>query len=232
MPQSNHFVPIGFSTSGEGAPERAGEGGSVKVVLLEDHLSIRQMLGWVLRNSGYEVVGEANGGIEGLRLCRMLRPQVVILDLALPELGGVHVLRLLGEQMPEVRTLVYSGSMDEGMLREALTEQPDGFVRKEESLEELREALRAVAAGRRHVSPLSSRLSPGRNQRDLARLSPQERAVLQMIAEGRQNKEIAEVLGAALKTVDNHRQHLMEKLDLHDVASLTRFAVKHHMVTG
>ena len=191
------------------------------------------MLSWILQRDGeYTVVGEATGGIEALRLCRTLRPTLAILDLALPELGGVHVLRILHEQMPEVRTLVYSGSMDEGMLREALMEQPHGFVRKEEPLDELREALRAVVAGRRHISPLSSKLTPGRGQRELARLSPQERAVLQMIAEGRQNKEIADVLGAAVKTVDNHRQHLMEKLNLHDIASLTRFAIRHHMLVG
>ncbi len=207
--------------------------GICDVVLVEDHVGIRQMLSWILRKDpNCRVTGEAAGGMEGLRLCRALKPSLVILDLMLPELSGVHLLRLLHEQMPEIRTLVYSGSLDEGMIREALVAQPHGLVRKEEPLEELREALRAVMAGRRYLSPLSAKLSPGQSDRNLARLSPQERAILQMIAEGRQTKEMAEVLGAAIKTVDNHRQHLMEKLGLHDIASLTRFALRNHMVVG
>lgn len=205
----------------------------IRVAIADHHVGLRQLLcGLFAKEAGCTVAFEASGGMEALRLCRNAQPHVLILDLGLPELSGVHVLRLVHEQMPAVRTLVYSGSLDEGMLREALAEQPHGFVRKEEPLEELKDALKAVAAGRRHISPLTVQLAPGRSQRDLSRLTPKECAVLQMIAEGRQNKEIAEVLGAAVKTIDNHRQHIMEKLNLHDVASLTRFAIRHRMLIG
>jgi DNA-binding NarL/FixJ family response regulator len=202
-----------------------------RVVLVDDHVSLREMLAAVLKlDGGYEVVGEAGGGMEALSVCRAKRPELVILDLVLPELSGTHLIRLLLREPWPVRVLVYSGVMDDGMLREALAEGPHGFVRKEDSLPELRTALRAVASGARHISPCSSRLLTGRAEEPAARLTPQECAVLQMIAEGRQTKEIAVALGAAAKTVEHHREHLMEKLALHDVASLTRYAIRHRMV--
>ena len=202
-----------------------------RVVLIDDHASLRQMLAVILQiEGGYEVVGEASGGMAGLLLCREERPELVILDLALPELSGAHLIRLLLREPWPVRVLVYSGTADERMMREALAEGPHGFVRKEDTLPELRAALRAVTSGARHISPCSSRLLPARAEEPAVRLTPQECAVLQMIAEGRHTKEIARALGTSSKTTEHHRQHLMGKLGLHDVASLTRYAVRHRMV--
>jgi DNA-binding NarL/FixJ family response regulator len=189
------------------------------------------MLAFILKSEGgFDVVGEASGGMEALRVCRAKRPELVILDLALPELSGTHLIRLLlAEQWP-VRVLVYSGAMDDALLREALEEEPHGFVRKEDSLPELRVALRAVLSGSRHISPWASRLVPSRFEEPRKGLTTQECAVLQMIAEGKQTKEIAVALDVSPKTVEHHRQHLMQKLGLHDIASLTRYAIRHRMV--
>lgn len=203
----------------------------VKVVLVDDHASLRGMLRLVLKlEGGYEVVGEAGAGLEALRVCRAVRPDIVILDLSLPELNGTHVIRLLRQEPWEVRVVVYTGCVDEALLREALAEGPHGFVRKEDSLPELRAALKAVATGARHLSPWASRLVPSKADDALKSLTSLERAVLQMLAEGLHTKEVAEALGLSVKTAEHHRQHVRDKLGLHDVASLTRFAIRHGMV--
>jgi DNA-binding NarL/FixJ family response regulator len=204
-----------------------------RVVLVDHHVSLREMLIVILKMEGvYDVVGEAAGGMEGLKVCRAMRPELVILDLALPELSGPHLIRLLLAEDWPVRVLVYSGTIDEGLLREALAAEPHGFVRKEDTLHEFRAALQAVASGSRHLSPWASRLMPLNGDGSRKRLTTQECAVLQMIAEGRQTKEIASVLGVSPKTVEHHRQHLMDKVGLHDVASLTRYAVRNRLVSA
>jgi len=202
-----------------------------RVVIVDDHTSLRDMLAMVLeREGGYEVVGEASGGVEAMKVCRATHPELVILDLALPELNGSHLIRLLLQESWPVRVVVYSGAMDEDLLREALAEGPHGFVSKEDTLPELRTALRAVVSGSRHVSRCSEHLVPRRGGDELQQLTTQECAVLQMIAEGRHTKEIANALGASEKTVEHHRQNVMKKLGLHDVAGITRYAIRHRMV--
>lgn len=202
-----------------------------RVVVVDDHASLREMLVMILKLEGcYEVVGEASGGMEAMKVCRATRPELVILDLALPELSGSHLIRLLLHESWPVRVVVYSGAMDDALLRDALAEGPHGFVRKEDSLPELRTALRAVVSGSRHVSRCSEHLLPRRGGHELHVLTPQESAVLQMVAEGRHTKEIALTLGASDKTVEHHRQNMMKKLGLHDIAGITRYAIRHRMV--
>ncbi|MEO6789236.1 MAG: response regulator transcription factor [Chthoniobacteraceae bacterium] len=204
---------------------------ATRVVVVDDHASLREMLVIILKmEGGYEVVGEASRGMEALKLCRAVRPALVILDLALPELSGSHLIRLLLHEPWPVRIVVYSGVVDEDLLREALAEGPHGFVRKEDSLPELRTALRAVASGSRHISHCSEHLLPKRDGSVFRTLTPQESAVVQMIAEGHQNKEMATALGVSDKTVEHHRQNVMKKLGLHDVAALTRYAIRHRML--
>jgi DNA-binding NarL/FixJ family response regulator len=204
---------------------------TVSVGLIDDHLSLRQMLAVVLlMDARFRLVGEASGGMEGLRMCRSVRPQVVVLDLTLPELSGLQLIRLLRTEMPQMRVLVYTGAMDGDLLRQAMDLEPDGFVQKEDSLSDLREGLLAVSAGRGFYSSSARGLLRGSRERTLSALTSQETAVLQMIAEGRQSKEIADALCVAVKTVDHHRQNLMNKLNLHEVASLTRFAIRMKLV--
>lgn len=210
-------------------PITQSQAAPTRVVVVDDHASLRQMLVTILKLEGcYEVVGEASGGMEAMNVCRATRPALVILDLALPELNGSHLIRLLLHEPWPVRVVVYSGAMDEALLREALAEGPHGFVRKEDSLPELRKALRAVVSGSRHISLCSEHLVP---KRDMLRvLTPQESAVVQMIAEGRQTREMASTLGASEKTVEHHRQNVMKKLGLHDVVALTKYAIRHRLV--
>lgn len=200
-------------------------GQNTRIVLVDDHYGLCEMLSFVIRlESGMEVVGEVKGGCEALRVCRALKPDIVVLDLAMPDLSGVHVMHGLRESVPGIRVLIYTGTENEAAMRSALMEKPDGFVRKTEPLAHLRMAIRTVSTGGRYISSFAEKLSM-KPEAALAMLTEKEVAVLQMIAGGMLTKEIAEVLDAKPKTVDHHRQHLMDKLGLHDVASLTRFAI-------
>ena len=213
-------------------PDLKTESALTRVVLVDDHVSLREMLRVILNiEGGYEIVGEAASGLEALKICRFTKPALVILDLALPELSGTHLLRLLQREAWDVRVVVYSGTADQQMMREALAESPHGFVRKEDSLSELRAALKAVVSGARHLSPWASRLLPQKADEAMKGLTAMERAILHMVAEGLQTKEIADAMGATVKTVEHHRQHLRDKLGLHDAVALTRFAMKHQMLS-
>ena len=214
------------------AIEPKTEAACTRVVLVDDHVSVRDMLRMVLdMEGGYEVVGEAAGGMDALKVCRATRPALVILDLALPELSGTHLVRLLLRERWEVRVLIYSGTADQHLMREALAESPHGFVRKEDSLQELRTALKAVVAGARHLSPWTSRLLPQKADEAMRKLTAMERAILHMVAEGLQTKEIADAMGSTVKTVEHHRQHLRDKLGLHDAVGLTRFAMQQRLLS-
>ena len=213
-------------------PEKNAQAAQTRVVLVDDHVSLREMLRVILNiDGGYEIVGEAGSGLEALKICRATKPALVILDLALPELSGTHLLRLLQREAWDVRVVIYSGTADQQLMREALAESPHGFVRKEDSLSELRSALKAVVAGARHLSPWASRLLPQKSDDAMKALTATERAILHMVAEGLQTKEIADAMGVTVKTVEHHRQHLRDKLGLHDAVALTRFAMKHGMVS-
>ena len=184
----------------------------------------------VTRELNFHVVAEAAGGIEGLRLFRITSPNLVILDLCLPELNGVQLIRLLRNEPVPPKVAVYTGAMDEEILRQASELQPDAMIRKEDTLQELRDALRGVMSGGRYVSSGTSRVMRRTREHELSALTPQELAVLQMVAEGRPSKEIAEALRTSLKTVEHHRQHVMQKLNVHDVASLTRYAIRNRLL--
>ena len=199
------------------------------VVVIDDHVSIRQMLAVVLAREGpYEVIGEAGNGFEALKACRHLKPRLVILDLVLPELNGVEVLRTLRPELRETRFLVYSGALNTGLVVEALKTRPHGFVHKSDSLPTFREALRAVVGGCSYFTPFATKLMDEEEHTSAAcaMLTDRERAVLQMIAEGMSNKEMANRMSIAPKTVEHHRAHVMEKLGMHDVATLTRYAIR------
>lgn len=203
-----------------------------RVVLVDDHISVREMLASLLRREpGFEIAGEAATGLQALSVCRSTSPEIVIIDLVLPELCGTEVTRRLRTVLPETRVLVFSGSYDRQRLAAALHAKPHGLVLKSDPLDMLREAVRVVARGGCYfTSVVASMLHEVPFQRTENLLTEREREILQLIAESCSTKEIASRLEISPKTVENHRQHLMEKLRLHDVAALTRYAVRQGIV--
>ena len=202
-----------------------------RVVIADDHTSVRQMLAAVFRReTEYEIVGEAGTGIEALEVCRDRNPDVMILDLVLPELSGMEVTRRLRAEKSPVRVLIYSGAIDRQQLTQAMRCKPDGLVHKEDSLADLREAVRVVANGGSYFSPMTLGLTSENEDLTEVPLTDRELEILQMIAESRSTKEIATRLGLAIKTVESHRYRLMDKLQLHDIAALTRYALQHGLV--
>jgi len=200
-----------------------------RIVLVDDHASVRDMLVCILkREPGYEVVGEAGTGLAALRVCEQTQPDLVILDLILPELSGLEIIRRMTAAMPAVRLLVYSGAMHQAQIIDALKSHPHGYVAKSDSLQTLRDAIAVVTAGGRYFSQCAACfLSVAGEPQcpDATGLTCREREILQLVAEGGSNKEIAQRLGVSCKTVENHRARLMGKLQIHDVATLTRYAV-------
>jgi DNA-binding NarL/FixJ family response regulator len=203
------------------------------IVVVDDHVSIRDMLIWILmKETGYQIIGQAGSGIEAVKVCALCRPDLLILDLLLPCISGVEVLRRVRKATPHTRVLIYSGTCNGPLMKEALRERPHGYVDKLESLDVLKEAIFTVTCGGSYFGPearhalVESTMARGCD----ANLSPRECEVLQMIAEGRSSKQIASLLDVALKTVENHRANLMVKLGIHDVATLTRYAARRGMV--
>ncbi len=204
-----------------------------RVVLADDYASIRQMLQLVVMREGeFEVVGEGRTGFDVLKVCRDAKPDILIMDLTLPELNGAEVLRRLHLEETSPRALIYSGTLSRELTIRALQERPEGFVHKRDRLEMFVEALQAVARGCCYMAPFAVELLAATRGREgnEALLTDKERAVLQMLAEGMANKEMAQRLFISPKTVEYHRAQLMRKLRLHDVAKLTRYAVREGLV--
>ena len=196
-----------------------------RVALVDDHASITDLLTSVLEaqeDGQFEVVGAAHSGPAGLELCRRTRPDVIVLDLVLPGLSGVDLLRELFRVTPGVRVLIFTGGAQPKLMAEALRSGAQGLVGKSAGSHHLLEALRAVAAGGRYLDPA---LLPRVGQGPEPPLSDWERQVLLHVAEGGSDKEIAACLDLSVEAVENHRTSLMDKLNLHDVVSLTRYAV-------
>jgi len=202
-----------------------------RLVIIEDQTAIREMLVEILRlDNNYQLVGEAGEGQAAVQLCMDVKPDIVVLDAKLPGLNGVDILRRLNKRLPNLRVLVFSGHENPVLVREMIESGAHGFVEKTAGLFEFKKGLETVAGGGTYFGPAVAALlrnvvaNPGSsNTPDF--LTDREREILQLIAESHSTKDIAAKLGISMKTVDNHRTNLMRKLNLHDVASLTRHAV-------
>jgi len=206
-----------------------------RVVVVDDHLSIRQMLERIFAfDSQYEIVGHTGSGLEGLQLCRELKPEIAIVDLLLPEMNGVELLRALRAEKSTTRVLIYSGTLNQSLVASALEAKPQGFVHKEDSLATLLEALRTITRNQTFHTEFATALATRAQSlcSPLAKLTLREKSVLQLVAEGLSSKQIGGRLGISAKTVEHHRTTLMHKLDVHDVAGLTRFAVREGLVNN
>lgn len=208
-----------------------------RLVIVEDQTAIREMLAELLRmDRNFDLVGEAGDGQLAQQLVLDTKPDVLILDAKLPGLNGVDILRRLGKRLPNMRVLVFSGYENPMLVREMIEAGAHGFVEKTAGLFEFKKGLETVANGGTYFGPAVAGLLRSVVANPEASATPdfltdREREILQLIAESNSTKDIAAKLGISMKTVDNHRTNLMRKLNLHDVASLTRHAVNIGLVT-
>lgn len=209
----------------------------ITVILAEDHTIVREGLRALLKlEDNIEVIAEAEDGRKTVELTRQLRPDVVVMDIAMPLMNGVEATRQILHEMPETKVLILSAHSDDAYVEQVMALGAMGYLIKQSASHVLPEAIRKVQAGKKCFSPVvSKRLSYHRNRaRERGELpgkmghpalTSRETEVLQLIAEGKANKETAEELHISVKTVEKHRQSLMEKLDIHDTAGLTRHAI-------
>jgi len=209
---------------------------AIRVVLADDHTLVRSGLRALLEGlEGVEIVAEASDGRDAVRLAVQYRPDVVVMDIAMPELNGLEAAEQITKECPEVRVLILSMYGDEAYVAAALAAGAAGYVMKSGGAVELELGLRAVARGQSYLTPavakqvLAGTVGPGAAA-ERWRLTPRQRETLQLIAEGHSTKEIAHKLGVSVKTVETHRAQLMERLDIHDVAGLVRYAIRAKLV--
>jgi DNA-binding NarL/FixJ family response regulator len=208
----------------------------ITVLLAEDHQIVREGFRSLLKHErDIEVIGEAANGRQAVQLTRKLRPAVVVMDIAMPLLNGMEAARQIRKDFPDIKVLFLSAHSDDAYIDQVAVLGATGFLLKQTSSENLATAIRQVQKGNSFYSQSISKRVKDRSGKSVNRegnfkkknnrLSSREVEVLQLIAEGKPNKQVAAELGVSFKTVDKHRQHLMSKLDIHDVAGLTRYAI-------
>lgn len=206
-----------------------------RVLLADDHAVVRQGFRFILEaQPDMEVVGEAANGREAVERAQQLNPDVVVMDVSMPELNGIEATRRIGDAAPRARVLALSMHKDSVYVREILKAGARGYLLKDAYDNDLVSAVRAIARGDGYLSPavsdavLSDYRKHVTNPIDL--LSSREREVLQMIAEGKTNKDIAALLNLSVYTVEAHRGRIMEKLNLHSTGELVRFAIRNGLI--
>ena len=213
--------------------------GTISILLADDHAVVRQGLRMLLQGeSGIEILGEAENGAEAVALAEKLQPTVVLMDVAMPHMNGAQATRQIRRASPSTQIVVLSSYSDDRIVDELLDAGVSGYIVKWAAATEVLKAIRDVVAGNQYFSPEIARrlnhrrqLSAQRKRRSASpsRLSKREGEVLQLIAGGFSNKQMASELGISIKTVEKHRQRVMQKLGLHETASLTRYALSQGM---
>jgi two-component system response regulator NreC len=206
----------------------------IRVILADDHHIVRQGLRLVLEKEQIEVLGEASDGFEAIRMIQELLPEIAVLDLDMPGLDGLAVLREAVRLKLETRAIILTRHMEEPYAVEALRIGARGYVLKTQASTDLVAAIRHVDRGEVYLSPKISKAvvraylnnAEGPN----GQLSVRERQVLQLVGEGHSTKKIAALLGISVKTADTHRTKLMEKLDIHQTAGLVRYAIRNGLL--
>jgi DNA-binding NarL/FixJ family response regulator len=211
----------------------------IGILLADDHTLVRAGIrALVERLPNVKVVGEAKDGREAILLVRELEPDLVLMDIAMPGLNGLEATARICKETPKVRVIILSMYANEEYVREAIEAGAAGYLVKKSAAVELEQAIIAVASGEKYFSPLVSpdviKDRGGRLSADRAwieRLTPRQREILQLIAERHTTKEIAVILNISVKTVETHRAQLMQRLTIHDVPGLVRFAIRAGLVS-
>jgi DNA-binding NarL/FixJ family response regulator len=212
-----------------------------QIFIVEDHRLFREGLKAMLSlDPGYEIIGEAEDGLEALRLIRKAKPDLVLLDLSMPRMNGFSVLREIKGALPEIKVLVLSIHESDQYVLQAFEAKADGYAIKDSSREELRVAIRSVLEGKKYISPgVAGNVLEGyldgrktlKSKSAFDKVTEREKEILKLLGEGYQNKEIADLVHISVKTVEKHRANIMAKLDLHNAAALTAFAFEHGLIT-
>jgi len=207
----------------------------IRILLADDHAVVRQGFRMILAaHPDMEIVGEAGNGREAVELAEALKPDVVVMDVSMPELNGIEATRRLAASTPHTRVLALSMHKDSVYVREILRAGARGYLLKDSVAADLVSAVRAVSSGEGYLSPQVSNAVLDDYRRHVTNpidlLTSREREVLQMLAEGKTNKEIAAVLDLSVYTIEAHRGRILEKLNLHSIADLVRFAVRNGLV--
>jgi len=210
-------------------------GRPIRLLIADDHPVLLRGLAGVLDRSGFAVVAEAEDGRAALRLAIECRPDVAVLDVAMPVLNGVDAARQILAAVPKTQVVLLTGVAGEGIVPEALRAGVRGFVVKAQGTDDLAQAIRDVSAGAIYVSPCYSRVlmrlcvAPSQ---PADQLSPRERQVLRLIAEGKTTKQAAALLAISAKTAECHRARMMDKLGIHETAGLVRYAIREGVVVA
>lgn len=212
----------------------------IRVVIADDHAVVREGIKMILgREPDIEIVGEANNGREALELVAKTRPHVVVMDISMPEMGGVEATRRVKEAYPKVNVLALTMHEDESYVFQLLKAGASGYVLKRGAAQDLVQAIRSAARGEAFLYPSVARsvladylkrVEAGEDRQRFDGLTEREREILALIAEGLSNQEIAQKLYISIKTVQTHRTHIMEKLDLHNRAQLVRYAIRKGLI--
>ena len=199
-----------------------------RILLADDHVMMREGLSVLLAGAGMEIVGSVGNGHDAIRVASVTLPDVVVMDLSMPQMNGIEATRQICTRTPSTQVVVLSMHADREHVYQAMKAGATGYVLKDAASAELVKAVRAVCAGRRYVSSAISLLSDLSGQRGpLESLSTRECQVLQLVVEGRTSGEIAHAISLSKTSVDTYRSRLMKKLGVSDVASLVKLAVQH-----
>ncbi len=210
---------------------------SIRIMLADDHQVVREGLAGLLAGEGFEIVAQAETGHEAVRLARKFNPDVVLMDVSMPDLNGIDATRQILEENRQIKIIALSMHSDRRFVSKMLMAGASGYLRKNCSSHELVSAIAAIARGEMYFSQkiaavvVKDYVQQG-TPRSPSVLTSKEAEVLQLIAEGKPTKDIADRLNVSIKTIEKHREHIMEKLNIHSVAELTKYAIREGMTSA